>query len=226
MEAEQAAATMAQRQESSQPSEPTALDAPPQLEQPATLSTAPQEARAESPNPPLASNRERAAEGPLDSGGTAPPAAPTPLWQGEHDASGEEGVAAAARPSGAAALEQPSEAPTSAALSSEKPASEGTRQGSATGEEEEDRADAVVAAASEPSQQPSRAAATEPPPGSAEATSTARATAEETDTALTSQGSETAASAVITPFEPTGGQQPSSGTTPEGSPAFHQDVSL
>jgi 23S rRNA (guanosine2251-2'-O)-methyltransferase len=225
MEAEQAAATMAQRQESSQPSEPTALDAPPQLEQPATLSTAPQEARAESPNPPLASNRERAAEGPLDSGGTAPPAAPTPLWQGEHDASGEEGVAAAARPSGAAALEQPSAAPTSEALSSEEPASEGNRQGSATGEE--DRANAVVAAASEPSQQPSRAAATETaPPGSAEATSTARAISEETDTALTSQGSETTPSAVITPFEPTGGQQPSSGTTPEGSPAFHQDVSL
>jgi predicted rRNA methylase len=238
VEAEGAAASIAQILEPSQPTEPTALGNPSALDQPPIPSTAPQDPSPwePSPSPAPAANRELAADVPPDTGAMASPSTPSPLGEGvgededededEDDATAEEGIAASTQHTGGAPLELSTEAPPPAPLPSaakipDALVPEEFGQGSGAGEF--DRADAGGAAA--PSGQRGGIAASEHPLDGAEATATATAIPEEFATALASEGAETDPIAITTATGPSG-QQPPAGTTLERSPEFNQDVSL
>ena len=238
VEAERAAASIAQILEPSQPTEPTALGDPSALDQPPIPSTAPQDPSPwePSPSPAPAANRELAADVPPDTGAMASPSTPSPLGEGvgededededEDDATAEEGIAASTQHTGGAPLELSTEAPPPAPLPSaakipDALVPEEFGQGSGAGEF--DRADAGGAAA--PSGQRGGIAASEHPLDGAEATVAATAIPEEFATALASEGAETDPIAITTATGPSG-QQPPAGTTLERSPEFNQDVSL
>jgi hypothetical protein len=234
VEAEGAAASIAQILEPSQPTEPTALGDPSALDQPPTPSTAPQDPSPwePSPSPAPAANRELAADVPPDTGAMASPSTPSPLGEGvgededKDDATAEEGIAASTQHTGGAPLELSTEAPPpsplpSAAKIPDALVPEEFGQGSGAGEF--DRADAGGAAA--PSGQRGGIAASEHPLDGAEATVAATAIPEEFATALASEGAETDPIAITAATGPSG-QQPPAGTTLERSPEFNQDVSL
>ena len=234
VEAEGAAASIAQILEPSQPTEPTALGNPSALDQPPIPSTAPQDPSPwePSPSPAPAANRELAADVPPDTGAMASPSTPSPLGEGvgededKDDATAEEGIAASTQHTGGAPLELSTEAPPpsplpSAAKIPDALVPEEFGQGSGAGEF--DRADAGGAAA--PSGQRGGIAASEHPLDGAEATVAATAIPEEFATALASEGAETDPIAITTATGPSG-QQPPAGTTLERSPEFNQDVSL